>query len=343
MNRRSFLKALGGAAAATAIRGRRSAAVETPEKPSPTDLEPLPKRNLGKTGEKLSIVGFGGLSLNQVEQSVCNDSVSMAMDRGVNYFDVAPEYGDAEERMGIALQGKRDRVFLSCKTGKRDKSGAEAELHRSLTRLKTDHFDLYQLHHIRSKDETEQALGPGGAMEAFVEAKQKGLVRFLGFSAHTTKAALLAMESFPFDTIMFPVNFMEWLKIGFGPPVVKKAKEKGMGIIAIKPMFGGLWPPGGERPQRKWQFGWYKPVSDPVEVDLALRFTLSQPVTTVVPPSDVRLIRLATDVVPRTARPLTDPERDKLRELAKPLVSYFEGEEKRFAFYRERGEVLIPV
>jgi len=342
MDRRSFLKMLGGTTAATVLGGRIGAAVDAPEKPSPSNLKPLPKRALGKTGEKLSIIGFGGLALNRMEQSIVNDSVSMAIDRGVNHFDVAPEYGDAEERMGIALQGKRDKIFLSCKTAKRDKRGAEAELQRSLRRLKTDHIDLYQLHHIRRKDETEQALGPGGAMEAFLEAKKKGQVRFFGFSAHTTKAALLAMEKFPFDTVMFPINFMEWFKIGFGPPVVEKAKEKGMGIIAIKPMFRGLWAPGANQEARKWRMGWYQPVADPVEVDLALRFTLSQPTTTAIPPSDVRLLRLALDVAPNY-RPLSDPERDKLRALSRGLISFFENEEKRFAFHRECGERLIPV
>ncbi|NQT81419.1 aldo/keto reductase [bacterium] len=302
----------------------------------------MPKRVLGKTGEKLSIIGYGGFALNRVEQSVVNNSVNMAIDRGVNYFDVAPEYGDAEERMGIALEGKRNKVFLSCKTAKRDRKEAETELHRSLKRLKTDHFDLYQLHHIRTKEETERALAPGGAIEAFLEAKKKGQVRFLGFSSHTTKSALLALEKFPFDSVMFPINFMEWFKIGFGPAVVEKAKEKGAAIIAIKPMFRGVWAPGARRPAKKWQFGWYQPVSDPAEVDLALRFTLSEPVTTAITPSDVRLVRLAIDIAPNY-RPLKNQERKKLRELSKGLVSFFEREEKRFAFYRECGERLIPV
>lgn len=342
MDRRSFLKVLGGTAAVSAIGGGIDAAVEVLEKPSASKLKPLPKRVLGKTGEKLSIIGYAGFALSRTEQSVVNNSVSMAIDRGVNYFDVAPEYGDAEERMGIALQGKRNKVFLSCKTAKRDKSEVEAELYRSLRRLKTDHVDLYQLHHIRSTEETKRALAPGGAIEAFLEAKKKGQVRFLGFSSHTTKAALLAMEKFQFDTVMFPINFMEWMKIGFGPRVVEKAKAKGMGIIAIKPMFRGLWAPGAERSARKWRMGWYQPVSDPAEVDMALRFTLSQSVTTAIPPSDVRLVRLAIDIAPNY-RPLSDAEREKLRELSKGLISFFEKEEKRYAFYKECGERLIPV
>ncbi len=343
MNRRSFLKVFGGTAAATLLGERIHAAVEVLEKPSPSAVKPLPKRPLGKTGEKISIIGYGGLAANGEEQSVVNNSVSMAIDRGVNYFDVAPEYGDAEERLGIALQGKRNKILLSCKTARRNKEGVQRELQRSLQRLKTDHFDLYQLHHIRSTEETERALGPGGAAEAFVEAKKKGQVRFFGFSAHTTKAALLAMEKFPFDTVMFPINFMEWFKIGFGQAVIEKAKEKGMGVIAIKPMFRGLWPPGAEASAKKWRMGWYQPVSDPLEVDLALRFTLSRPaVAAAVTPSDVRLVRLALDTAPNY-RPLTNTESDKLRELSKGLISFFEREEKSYSFYKECGEVLLPV
>jgi len=339
MDRRSFLKVIGSAAAAvTTLKGRIAA--EALEMAAEARTKPLPKRVLGKTGEKVSIIGYGGLAANRVEQSAVNESVSMAIERGVNYFDVAPEYGDAEERLGIALEGKRNTVFLSCKTAKRDKRGGEEELDRSLKRLRTDHFDLYQLHHIRTKEETEKALGPGGAMEAFVEAKKKGKVRFLGFSAHTTKAALLAMEKFDFDAVMFPVNFMEWFKISFGPPVVKKAKEKGMGIIAIKAMFRGLSAPGAKRQARKWRIAWYEPVADPAEVDMALRFTLSEPVTVAIPPSDMELIRLALDIAPNY-RPIAEGEREKLRELSKELISHFQEEEKQFAVDREYGEVLL--
>lgn len=338
MDRRSFLKVFGGSAVAAAVGGKMDAAVET--LPSPGKLKPMPMRALGRTGAKISIIGYGGLALNRVDQSAANNSIAMAIDRGVNYFDVAPAYGNAEERMGIALNGKRNKVFLSCKTGKRDKSGAQAELERSLKRLNTDHFDLYQFHHIRSTEETEQALGPGGAMEAFVAAKKKGQVRFLGFTAHTMKAALLAMEKFPFDTVMFPINFMECMKTGFGPPVIEKAVEKGMGILAIKGMYRGLWPEGVERTGK---IRWYRPVSDPAEIDLALRFTLSQPaVATAVTPSDVDLIRLAVAIGPNY-RPLTDREVGKLKDLSKSLISHFEGEEARVATYRQCGECLIAV
>ena len=340
MDRRSFLKVVGGTAAVGVLAGRVEELVAALEGKKGREVKPFPRRLLGKTGEEVTIIGFGGLALATEEQPVINGSISMTIDRGVNYFDVSPEYGDSEVKMGIGLKGRRDKVFLSCKTGKRDKKGAKFELERSLKRLRTDHFDLYQLHHLRRAEEVEEALGPNGAMEVFVEAKKKGQVRFLGFSAHTTKAALLAMEKFPFDTVMFPVNFMEFLKTGFGPAVVAKAAEKGMGVIAIKAMYQGMWPEGAKRPAQKW---WYQPVMDAVEVDLALRFTLSQPnVATAITPSDLEMIRAAIEIAPNY-RPLSDGEREKLRELSRGLISHFEREEKSVAFRKEWGEEMVVV
>lgn len=341
MDRRSFLKMAGGSAAITAFGGRIAGAVESAQAGETREGEPFPKRALGRTGERISIIGFGGLSLRAEEQGIVNESVAFALDRGVNYFDVAPAYGDAEEKMGIALEGKRNKVFLSCKTGRRDKESSRLELERSLKRLKTDHFDVYQLHHLRTKEETEKALGPGGALETFLEAKNKGQVRFLGFSAHTMKAALLAMEKFPFDTIMFPINFGEFMVTGFGPPVVKMAHEKGMGIIAIKPMYAGLWPEGAKRPAPKW---WYKPLFERDEIDLGLRFTLSQPgVTTAIPPADLPLVRTAIEVAPKY-RPLTDAESKKIEEMTKGFISHFAGEEKQaVTFHRYWEEATVAV
>lgn len=341
MDRRSFLKIVGGSAAMTALGGRIAGAVESERVAEPKEGEPLPRRSLGKTGEKISIIGFGGLSLRAEEQARANDSVAFAIDRGVNYFDVAPSYGDAEEKMGIALEGKRNKVLLSCKTGRRDKEGSRLELERSLKRLKTDHFDLYQLHHLRTKEETEKALGTDGAIETFLEAKKKGQVRFLGFSAHTMKAALFAMDKFPFDTIMFPINFGEFIVTEFGPPVVKMAHEKGMGIIAIKPMYAGLWPEGAKRPAPKW---WYKPLFDRNEIDLGLRFTLSQPgLTTAIPPSDLDLLRTAIEVAPNYS-PLTDEDRKKIEEMTKGFISHFAGEEKQaVTFHRYWEESVAAV
>src|SRR5213593_2445021 len=124
----------------------------------------MERRPLGETGEELSIIGFGGIVVMNVEPGEASRLVAEAVDRGVNYFDVAPSYGNAEERLVPALAPHRDRVFLACKTGKRDKAEAAHELRESLRRMQTDPFDLYQLHALTTMEEMEQALGPGGAM-----------------------------------------------------------------------------------------------------------------------------------------------------------------------------------
>ena len=164
MKRRVFLKTVGSAAGAAAlgvprVLGGAESATQAM----------VPRRALGRTGARVSVVGFPGLALTKCDQAKGTEALHDAFDRGVNYFDVAPAYGngDAEVKMGIGLQGlDRSNYFLACKTHKRDEAGAQLELDRSLQRLKTDHFDLYQLHHLVTPAEVKQALGPGGAMDA---------------------------------------------------------------------------------------------------------------------------------------------------------------------------------
>src|SRR5438034_940644 len=131
-------------------------------------------RPYGETNEHLSIVAMGGIVVMGVEQAEADRRTRDAIDRGINYFDVAPSYGDAEERLGPALEPFRKDVFLACKTGKRTRDEAAAELRVSLKRLRTDHFDLYQLHAVSSIEEAQACLGPGGALETFQEARNAG-------------------------------------------------------------------------------------------------------------------------------------------------------------------------
>ncbi|NBT19640.1 MAG: aldo/keto reductase [Proteobacteria bacterium] len=160
-------------------------------------------RTLGQTGQKLSVIGFGGIVVTETPQDEANRLVASAVARGVNYFDVAPSYGDAEDRLGPALRPHRDGVFLACKTGMRDAVGARAELESSLAKMHTDHFDLYQLHAMTKMEDVETVLGPGGAMETFLRARDEGKVKYLGFSAHSTEAAVALLDRFPFDSVLF--------------------------------------------------------------------------------------------------------------------------------------------
>jgi len=331
MQRRSFLKraavAVGGTAlGAPDVLGAEAAlATRTAE-----TSEGMPRRTVGRTGIRASIVGFPGLCLVHDDQRRCTEGIRAALERGVNYFDVAPAYGngDAETKMGIGLDGvDRSRYTLACKTKMRDRQGARQELERSLRRLRTDHFDVYQLHALRQPAEVRRALGPGGAIETFLKAREEGKVRFLGFSAHTTKAALLAMKLFRFDTVMFPINFVEYFTLGFGKPVLELANRQGAAVLAIKPMCRGAWPEGVER-TRRW---WYRPVEDDREIDLVLRFTLSQPgVVLGMPPAFLDLAQKAFETG-RAFRPIQEDEVETLRKLAASCLSIFRREEERVA------------
>ncbi|MBN1393064.1 MAG: aldo/keto reductase [Sedimentisphaerales bacterium] len=340
MKRRAFLKTIGSIAAGGAlgvqsiVGGCQSASGSSIEK-----VAGLPRRELGRTGRKVSIVGFPGLALIHYDQVRCNEGLHNAFERGVNYFDVAPAYGngDAEIKMGIGLQGlDRSRFFLACKTKMRDKVRAREELERSLIRLKTDYFDLYQLHHLRTPDEVKQALGPDGAMEAILTAREQGKIKYIGFSAHTTKGALEAMKGFRFDTVMFPINFVEFFKMDFGKPVLELADKQGAAVLAIKPLSTGAWPQGAER-TRKW---WYRTTETQEEVNLAMRFTLSQkPVAAGIPPSFLDLLDKAIEAA-KTYRPITKDEMQTLQETAKTCGSLFQREEEQVA---RGGTIKQPI
>jgi aryl-alcohol dehydrogenase-like predicted oxidoreductase len=250
----------------------------------------LEKRALGRTGEKLSIIGFGGIVVMNATTEQAAQRVRAAVEAGVNYFDVAPSYGNAEDMLGPALAPHRKDVFLACKTQGRTREAATKELESSLRKMRTDHFDLYQHHAVTTKADVERILGSGGAMEAFEAAKKAGKVRFFGFSAHSVEAATALIDAFPFDSILFPVNFATWHAGSFGPQVLAKAKEKGMGILCLKAMAKGPWPEGTAKRYAKC---WYEPLDAPADAAMGLRFTLSHPVTAAIPPGDETLFALA--------------------------------------------------
>src|SRR5512136_1052509 len=164
----------------------------------------IPKR-LYRDEIQLSIIGLGGMLLVGKEQNAVNNVVADALGRGVNYFDVAPFYGngEAEQKMGIALSSHRNQIFLACKTLDRSAEGAQAELEQSLRHLRTDHFDLYQFHSLSGIEEVEEIFAPGGAMEAFQRARKQGKIRYIGFSAHSVEAAMTMLGRFRFDSVLF--------------------------------------------------------------------------------------------------------------------------------------------
>jgi aryl-alcohol dehydrogenase-like predicted oxidoreductase len=305
MDRRSFLKA--GIVTSTALPGLRAD-------------EPIAKRPYNQD-VSLSIIGFGGIVVMGMEPQEASRTVAGAVARGINYFDVAPSYGrgEAEEKLGPALEPYRKNVFLACKCERRDAEGAREQLELSLKRLRTDHFDLYQFHAVSSMKDVEQILAPGGAGELFLKARKEGKIRYLGFSAHNTEAALALMDRFRFDSVLFPVNYVNYAQGNFGPQILARAKEKGIARLALKAMAHTTWKPGEEHTYPKC---WYHPIEDPELARKALRFTLSEDITAAIPPGDERLFRIALEAAPGL-QPLTANERRDLLASAQGATPIF--------------------
>jgi predicted aldo/keto reductase-like oxidoreductase len=328
MKRRDFLK---GTTAAATMLGCFPATLSGVEREK--SKEGIERRSLGRTGVKLSIIGFGSFMLRDASPEQARDWVRDAYESGVNYFDVAPSYGPSEELLGPALEPYREKVFLACKTNQRNKNGAVAELDQSLKRLRTDHFDLYQLHHVTTLDEVNTIFGENGAIKAFEEAKAAGKVRFLGFSAHSVEAAMALLDRFNFDTLLFPVNYATWHTGNFGPQVLAKASEKQMGILALKAMAKRPWPEGADR--KAHPICWYEPMTDPEEALMGLRFTLSHPVTAAVSPASHQCFKTALQVIPRF-KPLTAKEAEEMKRRAmaeKPIFKYPRAEQAANRLY----------
>ncbi len=294
MQRRDFLKST---LAGPAILGQLKGA------------EAIPKREY-RDGVRLSIIGFGGIVVVGLEQAEADRTVARSIDRGINYFDVAPTYGDgeAEIKLGNALKPYRKDVFLASKTTKRDAKGARRELEGSLRQLHTDYFDLYQFHAVSSMEDVEKITGPGGAAELFVKARDEGKARYIGFSAHSAEAAVALMERMELASVLFPVNFVCFGQGNFGPQIIAKAKEKGVARLALKALAYTRVKKGQPRPYKKC---WYVPVDQRDKAERALRFTLSQEVTAAIPPGDERLYAMALELAARF-RPMSAAEQKTL-------------------------------
>ena len=252
----------------------------------------MKKRKFGKHDDHISIMGLGGLSIKGSGKKVSNSLVSYAYDMGINYFDVAPGYGDAQELMGKSLKQYRNSVFLSCKTSNRGFSESLNDLHNSLKMLNTDHFDLYQLHGMKTRDDFERVVAKNGALEALIKAKYQGKIRYIGFSCHSVLVANLLLDYFNFDSILFPVNWALILKSKFGLEILDRCSKEGTAVLAIKVMADTLW---GNKEIREFPNCWYKPLSQKKMIDLAVKFALSEDIVSFLPPGDASLFRLGMD------------------------------------------------
>jgi aryl-alcohol dehydrogenase-like predicted oxidoreductase len=238
----------------------------------------LPQALFGHTGHLSTRTLFGAAAFYSVSQAEADRTLDLLMRYGVNHFDTAASYGESEVRLGPWLKHHRQEVFLATKTEKRTRQAAREELHRSLDRLQTDSVDLWQLHDLSDPQEWQVALGPGGALEAFVEARQEGLVRFLGVTGHGLNIAELhrrALERFDFDSVLLPWNFVLQQDPRYAADFQALAalcRERRVAVQIIKSLARGGW---GDRPHT--QATWYEPLTEPADIALAVSWVLGQP------------------------------------------------------------------
>jgi len=277
-------------------------------------------RNYGNSGQQLSIVAFAGIVLKDESSEDSSRYVSWAIDQGIDYFDVAPGYGNAQNMLGPALEPYRNDVFLACKTKFRTGPEARADLENSLKLLRTDHFDLYQMHAMTTQDDLETATATGGALEVIDKARDEGLIKHVGFSVHSAEVAIELMSRYDFDSVLFPVNFTTWFEAGFGSQIMNEAEKRGVARLALK----GAAHHALENPDhRVREKCWYAPIEDRELMKLALRWTLSRPITAAVPPGDPELWQMAVEVA-QDFTPITPDEEQILRDNAKGRMPLFE-------------------
>lgn len=283
-------------------------------------------RRLGRTGHFSSLVIFGAAAFYyDIGQEEAEQALDLADSYGVNHIDIAPTYGFAEMRVGPWLESRRDRYFLGCKTTMRDRASAWAELHRSLLLLHTDRFDLYQLHGVTTFEELDAATRPGGAIEALVEAREKGLTRWLGITGHGMLAPAIFIEAlnrFDFDTVMFPIHPRLYADPAYrrdAERLLDLCQQRDVGVQVIKAITRGAW---GSQP-RSYNT-WYQPYDIPARINEGVRFALSQPGVAAIPSAgDVRLLLMVLEAG-KNFSPMPAEEQAALVESSRDLALMFE-------------------
>lgn len=269
-------------------------------------------RRLGRTGHMSTLAIFGAAAFYRTTQAESDAAMREVIAAGVNHIDVAPSYGLAEERLGPWLARERDRFFLGCKTQERTREAAQAELHRSLERLQVDAFDLYQLHAVTNMEELDQVTRPGGALEAIVDARDKGLTRFIGITGHgvgVPSVFLEALNRFDFDSVLFALNFVQYADPAFrrkAEELLRQCRARDVGVMIIKAIAKGPW---GDRP--KVYNTWYQPFEDADQIQAGVRFALSQDVTGLCTAAEVSLLPLFLEACQRF-RPMDMAEQEAL-------------------------------
>jgi predicted aldo/keto reductase-like oxidoreductase len=256
----------------------------------------MEKRRFGRTEHQSTVAIFGTAAFYEISQSRVDEVMEYVLSTEINHIDVAPGYGQAEERLGPCLAKERDRFFIGCKTQERIKNMAAKELRQSLETLQVERFDLFQLHAVTSMDDLDQVTAKGGALEAILEAKEEGLVQYIGITGHgldVPKVFLEALNRFDFDTVLFPINFILYADQDYresANALLAECANRDVGTMIIKSIARGPW---GER--NKTHTTWYRPFSDAEWIQKSINFALSQPITGICTAADVTLLPLVID------------------------------------------------
>lgn len=246
----------------------------------------------GRTGHASSRVIFGAAALGSMRQAKADAILELLLESGVNHLDTAAAYGESELRIGPWLERHRERFFLATKTGERTAAGARESLERSRERLRADVIDLIQLHNLVDEADWQTALGPGGALEALVEARERGQVRFLGVTGHGTRVAALhrkSLERFPFDSVLLPYNFTMLAQPDYTADfeaLFALCRERGVAVQTIKSIARRRWPEGATR-----RHSWYEPITEPDAIRRAVHFVLGRHGLFLNSSSDATLLR----------------------------------------------------
>jgi aryl-alcohol dehydrogenase-like predicted oxidoreductase len=258
----------------------------------------MQQRRLGRLGHHSSVLIYGAAALAEADQDTADASIGLALDAGINHFDVAASYGDAELRLGPWMPEIRDRIFLATKTGLRDRDQAWAQINRSLERLRTDHVDLIQIHAIGDLAELDLVTRPGGSLEAAVRAREEGLAGAVGITGHGHDAPathLEALARFPFDTVLSPLNWVlaqDPAYLAAYQALAAEVQAQDAGLMIIKSAARRNWP----EPVEHTYTTWYEPFDDSERITAAVAWVLSHPeVTAIATPGDVRLLPLVIE------------------------------------------------
>lgn len=280
-------------------------------------------RRFGRTGHQSTIAIFGAAAFWEISQEDADRVMEQVISAGVNHIDVAPSYGQAEQRIGAWMPRERERFFLGCKTQERSSAGAWNEMQASLKLLQTERFDLYQLHAVTSFDELDQVCMRGGALEALVAAQKAGLTRFIGITGHGVQAPAIYLEAlrrFDFDSVLFPLNFVQMSIPEYRQntlDLIAECRKKDVGTMVIKSITRGPW---GEK--NRTATTWYEPFDKMDEIQDAINFALSYEVTGICSAGDTRLLPLVLRAC-ENFRALTTAEQEKLIESGKTLEPLF--------------------